>query len=423
MKNLLRQYYPDRSFKTSGATTPGLVHRTRAPMTILRTLGAICIASALAACRIAVEVPEGGSVVSASGAYSCSAGQVCNIRVNDVFFDETFTAVPAEGYFFKKWTRKPNAFCGDKLTDCSLATTGFVGKQALLDILESNTTFYLSPEFEKIPVVMEKDISTEGTRVARKDGFNIAGTLVIRHPDNVDQVFEEADLKVRFNDKGEMYSLTGTTVVPNLLFENITAEGKTRAEVGYRTGAEINADKAIEINLRDERRYLVMLLDQNVDIKIADPDKPGQTKKQKITTPASGKIIFILDTADPMFYRYGENSLLGAFGEGRSGGALLPFVPDLEVAGIERFDGHQYKTGAYSLGIKLIDLLELEGEMIILDPDFTQINFSKPFETLKEYRAGFNGSAKLILSVAGFGFFEMEVAKASAMINAGPRPK
>ena len=393
------------------------------PAAMRRVLAALCLCSLLAACRIAVEVPEGGSVESLSGAYSCQAGQVCNIRVNDVFFDETFVAVPAEGYFFKKWTRKPNAFCGDKLTDCALATTGFVGHQGLLDILESNKTFYLSPQFEKIPQIMEEDISTEGKRSERKDGFTIAGKLVIRHPSNVDQVFEDADLDVRFNDDGELYSMTGTAVVPNLLFENITLENKLRAEVGYRTGAEINADKAIEINLRDERRYMVMLLDQELDIKIADPDKPGQAKKEKITTPLSGKIIFILDTNDPMFYRYGETPLYGAYGDARSKGGLLPFVPALEVPGIDRFDGHRYYTGKYGVGIKLVDLLQLEGEMVVLEPDFTEIDFSRPFEPLKEYRAGFNGAAKLVFSVVGFGFFEMEVAKASAMINAGPRPK
>ena len=265
------------------------------PTALMRALAALAVCSLLAACRITVEVPEGGAVRSQSGTYICKAGQVCNIRVNDVFFEETFVAVPAEGYFFKKWTKKPNAFCGDMLTDCALATTGFVGHQALLDILESNKTFYLSPQFEKIPQIMEEDIATEGKRVAKEDGFNIAGKLVIRDPDNVDRVFEYADLDVKFNDDGELYSMTGSAVLPSLLFDNITAEGKLRSEIGYRTGAEINADKAIEINLRDERRYMVMLLDQDVESKIAEPDQPEKTKTEKKTTTLSGKIIFMLD--------------------------------------------------------------------------------------------------------------------------------
>ena len=42
-----------------------------------RTLSVLCLTSLLAACKVAIEVPDGGSVVSASGAYACEAGTVC----------------------------------------------------------------------------------------------------------------------------------------------------------------------------------------------------------------------------------------------------------------------------------------------------------------------------------------------------------
>ena len=44
------------------------------------------------ACKLVITVPEGGTVESLSGAYSCDAGQTCTIDVVDTFFDESFTA-------------------------------------------------------------------------------------------------------------------------------------------------------------------------------------------------------------------------------------------------------------------------------------------------------------------------------------------
>jgi len=103
---------------------------------------------ALSACKIRVNVPEGGSVVANSGAYSCAAGKQCVIDVYDTTFDETFTAKPDEGYRFKGWRKRNGGFCGGNTTPCRLATTGFEGNADLMQILESDQVFYLEPVFE-----------------------------------------------------------------------------------------------------------------------------------------------------------------------------------------------------------------------------------------------------------------------------------
>ena len=54
-------------------------------------------------CKIIVSVPEGGAVVSQSGSYDCGEGESCIVEVNDVFFDETFTAQPRDGFKFTGW--------------------------------------------------------------------------------------------------------------------------------------------------------------------------------------------------------------------------------------------------------------------------------------------------------------------------------
>jgi hypothetical protein len=104
----------------------------------------------IAACKIEIPVPQGGHVTTLSGEYSCAAGTTCVIDVEDILFDETFSAVPAPGYEFKHWKKRKRGFCGDKVGACHLFTTTFAGKESLLSILASDMVFFLEPVFERI---------------------------------------------------------------------------------------------------------------------------------------------------------------------------------------------------------------------------------------------------------------------------------
>ncbi len=102
----------------------------------------------LSACKVSVEVPVGGSVSSASGAYDCPEDSVCVIEVVDLFFDETFTAVPADGYVFTAWKKRERGFYGAKTNpSVRLYTTGLT---FLEDFLEQDEVYYLEPTFRKI---------------------------------------------------------------------------------------------------------------------------------------------------------------------------------------------------------------------------------------------------------------------------------
>ena len=68
-----------------------------------RILLIILVCSLTVACKIEIVVPEGGSVRSDSGAYICSSDQKCTVDVVDAFFQETFRAIPDEGYEFTNW--------------------------------------------------------------------------------------------------------------------------------------------------------------------------------------------------------------------------------------------------------------------------------------------------------------------------------
>jgi len=105
---------------------------------------------AIVSCKLAVIVPAGGSVTTSSGTYTCTAGNTCDIDVVDFYFDETFTAVPADGYAFKAWGDGYRRFCSNDPKSCRLLTTFFTGDwvpsiQTFLD--SSDEVFYLQPVF------------------------------------------------------------------------------------------------------------------------------------------------------------------------------------------------------------------------------------------------------------------------------------
>jgi hypothetical protein len=104
---------------------------------------------ALSACKIIIDVPQGGLVYSHSGSYSCSAGQICEIDVEDALFDQVFSAQPDDGWIFKGWKRKPRGLCGASIQDCHLSTTLFAGNEPLLAFLKTDEDFYLEPQFER----------------------------------------------------------------------------------------------------------------------------------------------------------------------------------------------------------------------------------------------------------------------------------
>jgi uncharacterized repeat protein (TIGR01451 family) len=122
----------------------------------------------LAGCKIKITVPEGGYVTTESGSYSCQSGQICTINVYDIYFDETFIAVPKgcygsgfpfigpgvvpdcyTGYEFTGWKRYNKRLCGGSNKPCHLYTSSFIDNEILMSILESDKVFYLQPIFTK----------------------------------------------------------------------------------------------------------------------------------------------------------------------------------------------------------------------------------------------------------------------------------
>jgi hypothetical protein len=97
-----------------------------------------------------VVVPEGGQVISESGKNDCFENQTCPIDVSDAEFDEQFTAVPNDDYYFTGWKDSSGKLCGGRGTKpCRLTTKLFAGNDALMSLLDSDNVYYIEPAFIK----------------------------------------------------------------------------------------------------------------------------------------------------------------------------------------------------------------------------------------------------------------------------------
>ena len=115
---------------------------------LLTTVSALCLL-ALGGCRIIVEVPVGGQVLSDQGMV-CSAGQMCETDPATTSYAEAFEAVAGPGYVFAGWEAGPA--CGGSANPiCTLTTSWFAGNAALEALLDDDIIIHVRPIFEPAP--------------------------------------------------------------------------------------------------------------------------------------------------------------------------------------------------------------------------------------------------------------------------------
>jgi len=109
------------------------------------------LASVLSACKVQVDVPQGGHVVSVNGGFECSSGQSCEIEVKSTDFEAAYVAIPDEGHRFSGWRKKDRGiFGGSENPEVRISTAQFEGNEVLMSFLSSDEIFYLEPSFERL---------------------------------------------------------------------------------------------------------------------------------------------------------------------------------------------------------------------------------------------------------------------------------
>ncbi len=103
----------------------------------------------LTACKLVITMPAGGTVESSSGLYACAAQESCTIVVDHPYFNETFTAKAAPGYFFSHWAEGNGAFCAGKSSStCTPFDTGFfLDNPDEADWLQYDVSYTITPVF------------------------------------------------------------------------------------------------------------------------------------------------------------------------------------------------------------------------------------------------------------------------------------
>ncbi|MEM1111605.1 MAG: hypothetical protein AAGI11_06835 [Pseudomonadota bacterium] len=133
----------------------------------------------LPACRLLLIAPDTAQVESESGRFVCPTSTECRVDVVDLFFNETFTAEPLPGYEFDGWRRFPKAFCGGSTEACALDSSILEGSEVLINILNSDDAFYLTPNIRPTFIDDSRPCDT------------VPNSEPLR-PDEVEQVLEAA---------------------------------------------------------------------------------------------------------------------------------------------------------------------------------------------------------------------------------------
>jgi internalin A len=163
-------------------------------------------------CKIQITVPEGGAVTSVSGNYGCSENDVCTIEVTDTSFSEVFRAVPNETWVVVGWKKGPYYFCGNRIDYCQLSTRGFGSNDGLMEMLESDTVWYLEPKFEKgIPIY--DAISKIQDQALRQ---------CLEQEQSVDYAQQVSSIKCNYRTYGKIQSLEGLQYFPLLEYIELT---------------------------------------------------------------------------------------------------------------------------------------------------------------------------------------------------------
>lgn len=124
----------------------------------------------LAGCKLQIDVPVSGKVITESGGYECYSGQICNIDIYDIHFDETFVAEPDQGFKFVGWKTRDKGLCGGEGLPCHLFTTGFLEQDSLMTVLESDEVFYLEPVFEKVNTCSGNNSGNSAKKITLRQG-------------------------------------------------------------------------------------------------------------------------------------------------------------------------------------------------------------------------------------------------------------
>ena len=153
-----------------------------------KAIGALPLSLLLMGSKIIITVPAGGTVVSSSGLFACSAGQVCTIDVSDPYFGDTFTAAPKPGNAFSHWENSAGSICSGSNPECADAGSNeFSGYSQGEGVFASGATMTMRPAF----------VSGGSDRAVEESRFTVSSRQLARFyrisGDSLDELWKQLD--------------------------------------------------------------------------------------------------------------------------------------------------------------------------------------------------------------------------------------
>ncbi|MEO0896427.1 MAG: hypothetical protein AAFY71_08525 [Bacteroidota bacterium] len=250
-------------------------------------------------------------------------------------------------------------------------------------------------------------------------GFLIEdGELTVETPAGCSFTFSEAEnLQVSFDPMGNLEKIEGRASLPSPN-ECISFKDPVQFNLGYYTGQYVNEELDLGFSLQDDNGYFLFRLEVGLEMNVCTGGGNGSTKPIAIKAPVGGKLIYVMDCADPFVYLEAEQDLLGAFASGASVKGQIGYEALQPDSRIKSFEGKSVRKG--SISFPYFDILEGEDVVIIKNAEFNaDLLTGDPLGDLSAgFQAGINGKLNLSLSAGGFITFKVPIAEASAGIEA-----
>lgn len=256
------------------------------------------------------------------------------------------------------------------------------------------------------------DIVTTGVVDTTADGFNVQGTASVSTP-NGNVSFVNADMGFVFDSSGNLTGVSGKAEIPPPS-DDVVFTNPVEAEVGYFSGAYINAHPEFTLNVKEDRHYFVFYFKVALEMKIATNGDPNASKPISIKAPIGGKAIMIIDYNDPLTYTYGEQDLLGAMGWGDSFKGLIPFSPIQPLDQFDDFDGQSIRVGKFPV----FGVLSVSGYVVQSRRYSADLHSDDIFGSMQAGAwAGINGKMDFVIGVKNIIGFTVPLGEASAGVS------
>lgn len=251
-----------------------------------------------------------------------------------------------------------------------------------------------------VSTLTRDDLEATGTVVEIEDGFTVDGALTMTTSDTSTVTFTNAQLVVRSDDQGRVRSISGSAEIPSP-HERIEFEDPVRADVGFFPGKWLNENRDLGIALQDDTDYFVFDFGVRLQMNIATGDTgEDATRPVSVQAPVGGRTLMVIDYADPMYYVYGQQGVLGVVGTGWSLNQRIPFRPSHPVDAIPdfgAFDGGSIRKGSFPI----YKILRVSG--VSVDNAYTELHMSTEDPLSSDLRAGYRlgheGSMEIDLGI------------------------